>query len=89
MNKKAQSGLVGLVTTLVVVGILVIIGVLVYNKVSGSIDQTEFTAEANTTVSNVTSTFFDSIDLTTVALIVLAASVIIGILLTAFARGRN
>jgi len=83
--KKSQSvGLKELIATLVVSGILLIIGVTVFSKVRGTIDQDDMTADANATILNVETTTYDSFELATVALIVLAAAVIIGILIRAF-----
>lgn len=84
-SKKSQAvGLKELIATLVVSGILLIIGIMVFAKVKGSINQDTFSADANTTVTQVETTTYDSFELATVALIVLAAAVIIGILIRAF-----
>jgi len=83
--RKSQSvGLKELIATLVVSGVLLIIGVVVFAKVKASIDQSDLTTDANTTIENVEQTTYDSFELATVALIVLAAAVIIGILIRAF-----
>ena len=83
--KKSQAvGLKELIATLVVSGILLMIGVVVFAKVRNTVDQSEMSADANTTIDNVETTTYDSFELTTVALIVLAAAVIIGILIRAF-----
>ena len=88
-NNKAQGGLAGLVSTLVVVGILLIIGVFVFTTVDNSIDTTSLgngtvATNANSTIEDIEDNFFNATSLAVVALIVLAASVIIGILLGAF-----
>jgi len=86
MNKKAQAiGLRELFTTLVVAGILAIVGVLIFSKTSGSIDQSGFTAAQNTTVTTFKDTVLDSFELGIIALIVLAAVVILS---TLFLLGR-
>ena len=86
--KKSQAvGLKELIATLVVSGLLLIIGIVVFAKVGSTVDtQLSGTgyAEATATVSNVSSTTYDAFELSTVALIVLAAAVIIGILIRAF-----
>lgn len=85
MQRKNQSvGIKDLIATLVVSGILLIIGVVVFAKVRGTIDQTDMSADANATIDSVESTTYDAFQLTTVAMIVLAAAVIIGILISAF-----
>lgn len=81
-----QVGLKELIATLVVSGLLLIIGVVVFAKVKSSITSTtnDLSAAANTTISNVETTSYSAFQLATVALIVLAAAVIIGILVRAF-----
>ena len=76
-------GLKELVATLVVAGVLLIVGTVVFAKVKASMT-TDLSAVANTTIDNVESTTYDAFELATVALIVLAAAVIIGILIRAF-----
>lgn len=85
---KKRRGMVGireLMTTLVVAGILAIVGVLIFSQVSSSIDQSDFTTAQNTTVTNIEDTVLDSFELGIIALIVLAAVVILG---TLFMLGR-
>ena len=76
-------GLKELIATLVVAGVLLIVGVVVFAKVKDSMG-TDLTGTANETVNNVETTAYDAFELATVALIVLAAAVIIGILIRAF-----
>ena len=71
-----------LIATLVVSGILLMVGVVVFAKVKAAIPT--LTEDANTTVNTIESTAYDSFELATVALIVLAAAAIIGILIRAF-----
>ena len=75
-------GLKELIATLVVAGVLLIVGVVVFAKVKAAVPGTS--GEANSTIAQVESTTYDSFELATVALIVLAAAVIIGILIRAF-----
>lgn len=85
---KQKHGAVGireLMITLVVAGILSIVGVLIFSQVSGSIDQSDFTAAQNSTVDTIEDTVLDSFELGIIALIVLAAVVILGAL---FMLGR-
>jgi len=82
--KKSQVGLKELIATLVVSGILLIIGVVVFAKVLATADSGDLTEAANNTIDNVEATTYDSFELSTVALVVLAAAVIIGILIKAF-----
>ena len=77
-------GLKELVATLVVAGVLLIVGVVVFAKVKGSLGTDTLSPEANDTINNVETTAYDAFELATVALIVLAAAVIIGILIRAF-----
>ena len=81
MNKKAQAiGLRELFTTLVVAGILAIVGVLIFSKVSSSVNQSDFTAAQNSTVTTIKDTVLDSFELGVISLIVLSAVVILGTL---------
>ena len=77
-------GLKELVATLVVSGVLLIVGTVVFAQVQSSIDPGDLSADANTTLDSVEETAFNAFQLATVALIVLAAAVIIGILIRAF-----
>lgn len=77
-------GLKELIATLVVAGVLLIVGIVVFAKVKATISTDDLTASANSTINQVESTTYDSFELATVALIVLAAAVIIGILIRAF-----
>ena len=76
-------GLKELVATLVVSGVLLMVGTVVFAKVKSSMGN-DLTGVANETVANVETTAYDAFELATVALIVLAAAVIIGILIRAF-----
>lgn len=83
-SKKCQAiGLKELIAALVVSGILLMIGVVVFAKVRASMG-TLSNANATAAVQTVENTAYDSFELATVALIVLAAAVIIGILIRAF-----
>jgi len=76
-------GLKELIATLVVSGVLLIVGTVVFAKVKNSMG-TDLTGQANETITGVESTTYEAFELATVALIVLAAAVIIGILIRAF-----
>lgn len=76
-------GMKDLIATLVVSGILLIVGVFVFAKVKGSISLTADSAGYNAT-QTIETTTYDAFTLSVVALIVLAAAVIIGILVRAF-----
>lgn len=77
-------GLKELVATLVVVGVLLIVGVVVFAQVKSAMPTGASSAQSNATIANVESTTYSAFELATVALIVLAAAVIIGILIRAF-----
>jgi hypothetical protein len=62
-------GLKELVATLVVAGILLIIGVVVFAKVKNSIDTTDLSNSAIDTIDTVETTAYDAFSLATVALI--------------------
>jgi len=75
-------GMKELIATLVVSGILLVVGIVVFAKVKDGMPSV--TGDANTTVESVANTAYDAFELATVALLVLAAAVIIGILIRAF-----
>lgn len=83
MKKKGQMGFgfVAIVMTIAVVAILLLVVILVFSKVGGSIPQTGFTAAENSSVANVKSTTLDAIDLVTIGLVVLAALGIIAVVM--------
>ena len=60
------------------------IGVVVFAQVKSAIGTDVLTGTANTTVTQVENTTYSAFNLATVALVVLAAAVIIGILIQAF-----
>jgi len=73
-------GLKELIATLVVSGVLLIVGTVVFAKVKNSMGN-DLGGIANDTINNVEQTAYDAFQLATVALIVLSAAVIIGILI--------
>jgi ABC-type multidrug transport system permease subunit len=75
-------GMREMIATLVVSGLLLITGIVVFAKVKAAMPAVS--GDANTTINTVESTAYDAFELSTVALIVLAAAVIIGILISAF-----
>ena len=77
-------GLKELIATLVVAGVLLMVGVVVFAKVKNSLSTDDISTTANDTINNVEATTYDAFSLATVALIVLAAAVIIGILIRSF-----
>lgn len=83
-NSQAGLGLKELIATLVVAGILLMIGVVVFAQVKSAIGTSTLTGTANSTVTQVENTTYSAFNLATVALVVLAAAVIIGILIQAF-----
>ena len=81
---QAGVGLKELIATLVVSAILIIVGIYVFAKVKASMGTEDLGANATAAVMAVEKSAYDSFTLATVALIVLAAAVIIGILIRAF-----
>lgn len=73
-----------LVGTLVTGGVLMMVGLFAYTKVKSSISQGDFTAAENTTYEGITDNILGGFDLGSVVFIVLAASIIIGVILIAF-----
>jgi hypothetical protein len=82
--KRQAVGLKELIATLVVSGVLLMVGIVVFAKVKGSLDLDGLSSDASDTIATVETTAYDSFELATVALVVLAAAVIIGILIRAF-----
>jgi len=80
----ASMGINGLVSTLVVGGVLMMVGIYAYTKVGSSIDSSSFTTAENTTFEGIKTNVLSGFDLGSVAFIVIAAAIIISILLTAF-----
>lgn len=86
-NMKADKrgmidGAMGVFLALVTVGIVAIIGIFVFAKVSGSINMGSATAAQNASVETVKSTFLSAMDLGIIGLIVLAAVFILGIVMS-------
>jgi hypothetical protein len=75
-------GMREMIATLVVSGLLLITGIVVFAKVKAAMPAVS--GAANDTIHSVETTAYDAFELSTVALIVLAAAVIIGILISAF-----
>ena len=84
IRNSQAVGLKELIATLVVSGVLLIVGVVVFAQVRSSISSSNLNNDSNTTINNIEDTTYDAFELATVALIVLAAAVIIGILIRAF-----
>ena len=81
IKNSQMIGLKEMIATLVVSGVLFMIGIVVFAKVRATISTTDISVAANSTVNLVESTAYDAFELGVISLIVLAASVIIGILL--------
>lgn len=80
---QAGVGLKELIATLVVAALLMIIGIYVFSTVNANINLTS-DATADKSRDAIVSTTYNAFQLATVALIVLAAAVIIGILIRSF-----
>lgn len=75
---SSDRGQVGTIITVVTIAIVAIIGILIYSQVDGSLEDPTNTDLANAD-SNVTSGFGDAMQLVPVVLIVLVASLVIGV----------
>lgn len=75
--KKRKGIVTQSVIAVISAAIALFIGIWVITSVIGSINQANWTAAANTTFTNVQSTMWSSLQLLSVGLIVLAASVIL------------
>lgn len=83
-TSQQAIGLKELVATLVVAGVLLMVGVIVFATVKSSLNTGSLSTSASSTVNQIETTAYSAFSLATVALIVLAAAVIIGILIRAF-----
>jgi len=70
--------------TLVGGGILMMLGLYAYSKVGSKIDQNEFTAAENTTMTNIKTNITSGFDIASVVFIVIAVVAIIGVIYLAF-----
>jgi len=73
-----ERGQVGTIIAVVTIGIVAIIGILIYSQVNDSLAEPANTELANAQ-SNVTGGFGDAMQLVPVVLIVLVASLVIGV----------
>lgn len=78
MKERATSGQSGAVLTVVVVGIIIIIGILVYSEIESALP-TPSNNDLSNASSNATGTFGDAMELAPVILIVLIASVVLAV----------
>ena len=81
LPRMSRKGNVAVVFAALVTIIGLMIGMLIYSKVSGSIDQTGFTADENTTMTNVRDYSLTAFGLLAVGIIVLGAVAIIAYLM--------
>lgn len=75
---------VGLVLTLIVAGVVITIGSIIFQKnwtVLDGLRDSDFSESANDTISGVASDFWSSMDITRMLLLVLAGSAVLGGLL--------
>jgi len=82
LDKKAQvGGVTSMIIAIVVGAVLFMVGRYINSKVSSSINTNDFSTTENTTFANVKSNVLTGFDLGTIVFIVLAASVIIGVVI--------
>jgi hypothetical protein len=77
-NGEADRGQVNTVITVVTLGLVAIIGILIFDEVDTSVGDPSNTALSNSQ-SNVTDGFGDAMDLVPVVLLVLVASLVIAV----------
>jgi hypothetical protein len=80
---RTHRGVAGMIDTLMSVGIMIVLGVLLFVKVFTKLDEqrdSTFSAAANTTIAGVATDFYAGVDLLRITLIVLPVVAIIGIL---------
>jgi amino acid transporter len=76
MFKRGNVGAI----TLVLSGVTIIIGVLVFSMFSSAIPTAGLTASATNAINNVTFLFYQGIQLLAVGIIILAAAIVLGYL---------
>jgi hypothetical protein len=77
-DPRNQRGQAGTVISVVVIGVVAIIGILIYSQVNNSLPNPSNT-ELSNAKTNVTGGFGDAMQLVPVVLIVLVASLVIGV----------
>lgn len=77
-TRLGQVGQVATVVTVVAIGVVSVIGILIYAQVSESLSRPADT-ELNNSMSNVTDGFGSAMDLVPTVLIVIVASLVIGV----------
>ncbi len=77
----AKAQITGTIITVVIAAIMIIVGVIIFEETSTSINRGGWSAAANTSFTNVSANTFSGFDLLAVAIIVLAAVAILGIVL--------
>ena len=83
--KNSQAmGMKDLIATLIVSGVLLLVGIVVFGQVKYAMNADGLGASATVAVTSIESTTYNAFKLGVVALIVLAAATIIGILVRAF-----
>lgn len=80
---------IGTVVGVIACAISLIIGLIVYQSVTTSVNQTGWAAAANTTMTALGTNVYSSFTLLTVSLLVLAAAGIIGVLISYFGLGQG
>ena len=88
MNRKGMSA-VGMAVAIVLVATTLIVGVWIFTTVQSSVNQADWTTDANDTFDNIVDTTWSSFQLGVVSLIVIAAVAIIGILVQGFGRAAG
>jgi hypothetical protein len=83
-NRKGQ---VAVITGLVVAAVAILVGILVFYKIAGSVPTTGLSSAATSAISNVQATAGSAFNLAPVILIVLVASAILGVLIAWTGRG--
>jgi small-conductance mechanosensitive channel len=76
-TKMKGQGRGGLANVLVITAVALIIGIFVFATISTNLDQSSLSAQANTSITNVSNNTFTAFTLAAVVLIVIAAAAII------------
>ena len=77
----SRKGQIAVITGLVVAAVAILVGILVFYKIAGSIPTTGLSSAATSAISNVQATAGSAFNLAPVILIVLVASAVLGVLI--------
>jgi len=82
-----MANILSSITMLILVSFMLIIGVSVYSQFSSSVDKSDFSTAANTSITKIDTQTYNAFNLGSLLPYVLVAVAIIGVLIAAFSFG--